>query len=120
MIARVLDDPLPPPQAPPSKTQREKAKKAARRLGLPRTTDAQTPSEGPQRNIVTQFVMNLPDSAITFLDAFRGVLSPQNNDGRDLSGIYGGDSLPVVHCYCFTREPEREGAEMDIRQVCVL
>ena len=61
--------------------------------------------------------MNLPDSAITFVDAFRGVLSPQNAGGRDLSGIYGSSDLPMVHCHCFTREIELDKAEQDIRQV---
>lgn len=60
--------------------------------------------------------MNLPDTAILFLGAFRGVLSPANAGGRDLSGIYA--ELPMVHCYCFTRDPEH--AEVDIREVRVL
>lgn len=57
--------------------------------------------------------MNLPDSAILFLGAFRGVLSPANVGGRDLSGIYA--QMPMVHCYCFTRDPS--SAEVDIREV---
>ncbi len=61
--------------------------------------------------------MNLPDSAIQFLDAFRGIFSSDNAGGRDLSGVYDKDSLPMVHCYCFTRELEPDKAEVDIRKV---
>jgi tRNA (guanine37-N1)-methyltransferase len=91
--------------------------------------DGAVPSAAPRR-AVNHFVMNLPDSAITFLDAFRGVLSqppaspasakPDAKSGagghsRDLSGIYDA-KMPMVHCHCFTRELEFEGAERDIRQ----
>lgn len=61
--------------------------------------------------------MNLPDTAILFLDAFRGVLSPENAGERDLSGLYAEGTMPMVHCHCFTRELEPEKAEVDIRQV---
>ncbi len=57
--------------------------------------------------------MNLPDSAITFLDAFRGILT--DAEGRNLSGTY--KAMPMIHCHCFTRELEPEKAEADIRQV---
>lgn len=120
VIARVLDDPLPPPHVPSTKSQIVKAQRAARKEGLPRPDNTQAQPEGPKRDRITQFVMNLPDSAITFLDAFRGVLSPQNNDGRDLSGVYGGDNLPTVHCYCFSKGKDLDEAEKDIREVRVL
>ena len=63
--------------------------------------------------------MNLPDTAILFLDAFRGVLSPANAGDRDLSGVYDREHMPMVHCHCFTRELEPERAAVDIRQVGV-
>jgi tRNA (guanine37-N1)-methyltransferase len=60
--------------------------------------------------------MNLPDSAITFLDSFRGMLAPSSSESiADLQALY--DVMPMVHCYCFTRELEQEAAERDIRQV---
>jgi len=62
--------------------------------------------------------MNLPDSAITFLDAFLGILSPSSSSshaGIDLTAVY--DVMPMVHCHCFTREMEREAAERDILHV---
>lgn len=69
----------------------------------------------PDRRKVAHFVMNLPDSAIEFLDAFRGVISLNSNE---LIGLY--EELPMVHCYCFTRFLERSDAEADIRQVRAL
>jgi hypothetical protein len=52
--------------------------------------------------------MNLPDSALTFLDAFRGILSDP-----ELREAYA-NKLPMVHCHCFTRELELEAAKKDI------
>ena len=70
-------------------------------------------AERPKRNRIDHFVMNLPDSAISFLDAFRGVLSTSD---RALCGIY--ESLPLIHCHCFTRFVGDE-AEADIREVSI-
>lgn len=59
--------------------------------------------------------MNLPDSAITFLDAFRGIFAPSSSGSDiDLQALY--DVMPMVHCHCFTRELDRDDAERDIRQ----
>ncbi|KAI9448845.1 Met-10+ like-protein-domain-containing protein [Russula earlei] len=76
-------------------------------------------SQPPPRQRIAHFVMNLPDSAITFLDAFRGILassssssSPSSKSAIDLAVLY--DVMPMVHCHCFTRESEREAAERDI------
>lgn len=66
------------------------------------------------RQTVSHFVMNLPDSAIDFLDAFRGVLLESASE-RDLSGNYA--NMPMVHCHCFTRELQLDRAEADIIQV---
>jgi hypothetical protein len=55
--------------------------------------------------------MNLPETAIEFLDAFRGTLS-----SPELRDIY--QTTPMVHCYCFTREVnDTAKAENDIRKV---
>ena len=67
----------------------------------------------PPRSHIDHFVMNLPESAIEFLDAFRGLYA---DDPR-----YDGDKseslpMPMIHVHCFTREPE-EGAREDIMQV---
>ncbi|KAI0003748.1 Met-10+ like-protein-domain-containing protein [Russula compacta] len=67
----------------------------------------------PPRKRIAHFVMNLPDSAITFLDAFRGILATSSSMSVDLPALY--DVMPMIHCHCFTRESEREAAERDIR-----
>lgn len=57
----------------------------------------------------SHFVMNLPDSALEFLDAYVGMY----ND-RDLRlKIFGSldipdDKLPTVHCHCFYKYPAHE------------
>ena len=70
----------------------------------------------PPRQRISHFIMNLPDSAIEFLGAFRGILSSENlgGDGRTLYG----DRLPMVHCHCFTRCMDPEEATKEILQVC--
>ncbi|EJD03791.1 uncharacterized protein FOMMEDRAFT_81588 [Fomitiporia mediterranea MF3/22] len=70
-----------------------------------------TPATPALRNRIGHFVMNLPDSAIEFLDAFRGVLDPLD---RELSGVY--ETMPMVHCHCFTRFLDAGLAEADIRK----
>ncbi|KZS93296.1 guanine-N(1)--methyltransferase [Sistotremastrum niveocremeum HHB9708] len=62
------------------------------------------------RNI-SHFVMNLPDTAILFLDAFRGILKNISNDPA-FAELYA--TMPMIHCHCFTRELEPAAAERDI------
>ncbi|KAI0334419.1 guanine-N-1-methyltransferase [Cubamyces sp. BRFM 1775] len=107
---RAFDDPLPPVPQPKPRKADVKAQRAGERRRSP-------PPAGPRRQRISHFVMNLPDTAILFLDAFRGVLSPANAGERDLSGLYPDEaSMPMVHCHCFTRELEPAKAEVDIRQ----
>ena len=62
--------------------------------------------------------MNLPDTAIEFLDAFRGIFRAERPGGQEVARLYDDErSMPMIHCYCFTRELEPDKAEMDIRQV---
>jgi tRNA (guanine37-N1)-methyltransferase len=56
--------------------------------------------------------MNLPDSAISFLDAFREAIP------RELMDLY--EQMPFVHCYCFSRESELDAAGQDIKEVCLM
>lgn len=112
---RVCDDPLPPFNGPPlSRTQQDKENRRARAV-----------QEGPEalpkvdlqhRKRIDHFVMNLPDTAILFLDAFRGILAP--DEGHDLTSTY--EVMPMVHCHCFTRELETQKAEAGIRQVRII
>lgn len=110
---RVAADPLPGYSGPPLSQSQRRALSRQQSRGL-------TPSlsQLPPRQRIAHFVMNLPDSAITFLDAFRGILVPSSSSSQaniDLVAIY--DVMPMVHCHCFTREMEREAAERDIRHV---
>lgn len=61
--------------------------------------------------------MNLPDTAIEFLDAFRGLYGPLRKleGASEAIDAAGEDCLPMVHCYCFTKEVD--GAEKDILEV---
>ncbi|KAI8335706.1 guanine(37)-N1-methyltransferase [Chlamydoabsidia padenii] len=56
------------------------------------------------------FVMNLPDTAIEFLDAFRGLYrgKKQLYDSLDPA-----PKLPMVHCHCFTKsdQPDQDIAK---------
>ncbi|CAO3664607.1 unnamed protein product [Rhizopus stolonifer] len=46
------------------------------------------------------FVMNLPATAIEFLDAFRGLYS-------DYKNLYDANAkLPSIHCHCFTKSSD--------------
>ena len=119
VVIQVLDNPFPAYEGPrlsrmqtrQQKLQREKhdAFDHTSKLGV---TGATRPLP---RNQIGHFVMNLPDSALEFLDAFRGILTPQGEvDGR-LGEVYA--TMPMVHCYCFTREVNPHKAETDIRQV---
>ncbi|TBU34375.1 guanine-N-1-methyltransferase [Dichomitus squalens] len=103
---RAWDEPLAP--VPPPKIRRTEQKEI-------RAGERPAPPPGPPRNRIGHFVMNLPDTAILFLDAFRGVLSRANAGERDLSGLYGEASMPMIHTHCFTRELEPAKAEEDIR-----
>ncbi|KAJ3573542.1 hypothetical protein NP233_g2362 [Leucocoprinus birnbaumii] len=71
-----------------------------------------TKSDLPSRKRIGHFVMNLPDSAISFLDAFRGILAGEESHG--LASTY--EVTPMVHCHCFTRELDPQKAAADIRQ----
>ncbi|KAF8899081.1 hypothetical protein BD779DRAFT_1689909 [Infundibulicybe gibba] len=117
VVTRAYDEPFPAYTGPrPSRMQEREADKRRRRLGSPTPPDSNTaPTQQlPPRTRIAHFVMNLPDSAIQFLDAFRGALVDKSAD-RDLRGLYA-DALPMIHCHCFTRELEPEKAEEDIRK----
>ncbi|KAI0715019.1 guanine-N-1-methyltransferase [Earliella scabrosa] len=104
---RAWDDPLAP--VPQRKLRRTEIKEI-------RAGERAAPPPGPRRHRISHFVMNLPDTAILFLDAFRGVLSRANAGERELSGVYDEGSMPMIHTHCFTRELEPARAAADIRQ----
>ncbi|ORX37662.1 Met-10+ like-protein-domain-containing protein [Kockovaella imperatae] len=59
------------------------------------------------------FIMNLPDSALTFLDAFWGLYAPLALE-PGFEELVKSVGLPLVHVYCFTRELDPAPAERDI------
>ena len=48
-------------------------------------------------------IMNLPASAVQFLDVFRGCLSEQR---------WQGHPLPTIHCYTFAKADESDAGEL--------
>lgn len=119
-VLQAYDNPLPPYIPHKSLSERKKEARLRKQDNKKIPEKGALDTEKPPRNKVTQFVMNLPDSAITFLDAFRGLLSPEHIGQRDLSGVYDENNLPMVHCYCFTKVFEADKAAVDIRQVSPL
>ncbi|TFL03655.1 Met-10+ like-protein-domain-containing protein [Pterulicium gracile] len=103
-IQLLMDDPMAGYQGPPISKARERRDRE-RGIAKPSTPPA------PPRKRVSHFLMNLPDSAITFVDAYRGILAQSGEIGEEYEG-----HLPMVHCYCFTREAEPDAAAADIRQ----
>jgi tRNA (guanine37-N1)-methyltransferase len=113
IVSRVFDEPLPACSGPkPSKQQEEKERKRLQKHAAEDQSVTLADTKSPRKRI-THFVMNLPDSAIQFLDAFRGILV---DDQRNLRATYH-DQMPMIHCHCFTRELELEAAGQDIQKV---
>ncbi|GAA5890159.1 hypothetical protein JCM8208_002720 [Rhodotorula glutinis] len=82
----------------------------------PSSSPAPAPAK-PLRRLPNHYIMNLPASALTFLDAFRGLYRPLYDlvgEAEAQRAIDEAGGLPVVHCYCFTKEIEK--AEEDICQ----
>ncbi|GAA5872446.1 hypothetical protein JCM16303_004520 [Sporobolomyces ruberrimus] len=79
----------------------------------PATATEAAPAESPPRRLIQHFVMNLPASAIEFLDAYRGLYRElYEKHGEEAGEAVKRVGLPIVHCYCFTKDIE--GAEKDI------
>jgi tRNA (guanine37-N1)-methyltransferase len=116
-VERVWDNPFAPYTGPKlSRVQEEKERKRIQKLaaeGKPVSSPVTTQVDASQmRRTVSHFVMNLPDSAITFLDAFRGIIPESDPKLREAYEV-----MPMIHCHCFTRELEQDQAEADIQRV---
>ena len=110
-VSKAMEIPFSPYSGP--RISRVKQKQRRREAQAQQSKEHLTSTDTPipsARNMVTQFVMNLPDSALEFLDAFRGILY-----APDVTSRY--PAMPMIHCYCFTRELEPDKARMDIIQV---
>lgn len=60
-------------------------------------------------------IMNLPELALDFLDAFRDMVQEQR------SALFSGSAVElVVHCYCFAREKDHPEAEIHPRMMAAL
>ncbi|GAA6013619.1 hypothetical protein JCM11491_002728 [Sporobolomyces phaffii] len=122
-VMAVWETPFPAYVPPLSNKERNRRNREARGFAASTSTPPTTAEPAPQppaetpalppRRIINHFVMNLPASAIEFLDAYRGLY-------RELYAKHGDEAreaikqvgLPLVHCYCFTKDIE--GAEKDI------
>lgn len=109
-VVSVWKDPfVEPPPPPPRRSASSKP------VAIPQVS-SQKPAE-PSR-LVSHFVMNLPELAITFLDAYVGLYTPLVREfGQAFEAAVRLAPLPMVHCYCFTKAEEGEEAERDICEV---
>lgn len=64
--------------------------------------------------LIDHFIINLPDSSISFLDAFIGLYDPLKDSEDFRDSIREKSRLPLLHCYCFTKQVD--DAETDICQ----
>jgi tRNA (guanine37-N1)-methyltransferase len=108
-IAEIWNNPFPPLGPVQSAKSRARQQRAARTKGRQSPSGNAEP-QYPTRRRIDHFVMNLPATAIEFLDSFQGILAPLPE------AVTAYDLMPMVHVHCFTREPEGEGARADLRQ----
>ncbi|KND04892.1 tRNA (guanine) methyltransferase [Spizellomyces punctatus DAOM BR117] len=102
-VWRELESKAPPPKKP--KTTKAASNDALDSSTKPHTETAPEVKENgkgpvgeePVFRWFDHYIMNLPATAIEFLDAFRGFLYGRQD-------LVSNDRLPMIHCHCFSRE----------------
>lgn len=110
-----------------SARQKRKERSAQRRAQEEGITEAPAPPAPaapprPPRRLVDHFVMNLPATALEFLDAYRGLYTrlaahvgadalQAKLDARE-KDHEGVEPLPMVHVHCFTKDVENAGRDI--------
>ncbi|POW04690.1 hypothetical protein PSTT_10178, partial [Puccinia striiformis] len=77
---------------------REKIRESVRTLWLDK------PFNRSNQLLPDHFIINLPDSSIQFLDAFIDLYLPLKDSPGFLEAVKLKNRLPLLHCYCFTKQ----------------
>jgi len=101
------------------KLQKEKARVAKEVVpsAVSASSNATPPPPAAPKRRIDRFVMNLPGTALEFLDTFKEAFAALASkvDQHELEKVY--DMMPMVHVHCFTRELEEDRAREDIIKV---
>lgn len=111
-VIELYDNPFPAYRPPLTATQKKETARAKRAGG---TWTIEEPT-GPPLRFIDHFVMNLPATAIEFLDAYRGLYA-KLLEREGFEEEIRSRPTPLAHCYCFTTGETEEAAEADICQV---